>query len=157
VHRAVENRRRVGILVSGGIDSSSVLAVAVALARGAGAPEIDAISLSFAGPGDDRPYLKDLCDSLGIVPLRVSPKDASGFVMRALAAEGAPFVWPTGGWNLMTRELARERGAEAVITGQAGDQLLNGDPRAYTQLAWSGHWFDAMSRFARFRQKWSAR
>src|SRR5438477_489510 len=62
VSRSLEGTRRVAIQVGGGLDSSTILALAVAAARGAGHPEIEAITLSFASPGDDRPHLKQLCD-----------------------------------------------------------------------------------------------
>jgi asparagine synthase (glutamine-hydrolysing) len=65
VRRAIEGRRRVAIQVSGGLDSSSVLAQAVALARGAKRPEIDAITWSFAGLGRS-PHLEELARGWGL-------------------------------------------------------------------------------------------
>jgi asparagine synthetase B (glutamine-hydrolysing) len=56
VARSMGSARRVAVLVSGGLDSSSVLVHALAAARGATRREVDAINWSFGGPGDDRPY-----------------------------------------------------------------------------------------------------
>jgi asparagine synthetase B (glutamine-hydrolysing) len=136
VSRAIEGRRRVAILVSGGLDSSGVLALAVAASRGASKPELDAINLCFAGPGDDRPHMKELCKSLDIVPIRVAPSEASQNVIRALTADGAPFTSPTAGWNVALRERARERGADAILTGAGGDQVFNGDAYVLARQAW---------------------
>jgi asparagine synthase (glutamine-hydrolysing) len=153
VQRSIEGRRKVGVLVSGGLDSSCVLAHAVAIARGAGRPEVDAINLSFAGHGDDRPYFKDLCDALGIVPVQVAPAEASRQVVRALTADAAPTISPAAAWDLTLRERARDRGAEVVLTGNGGDHVFNGDPRIFARRALKGHLFDAFRRAVRFQRQ----
>jgi asparagine synthase (glutamine-hydrolysing) len=150
VRRSIEGRNRVAVLASGGLDSSCILAHATAIARGAQQPEIDAITLSFAGPGDDRPYINEMCRSLGIVPLRISPSEASSNVLKALVADAAPLPPPTAAWNLTLRERARERGADAVLTGVGGDQVFNGDPRIYSRQLLSRGCGAAILRTARF-------
>jgi asparagine synthase (glutamine-hydrolysing) len=149
--RAIDGAKRVAIMVSGGLDSSSVLAAAVAAARGAGQPEIDALNLSFGGVGDDRPYFRDLCEDLGIVPVVISPAEASTNVLRGLVADGAPFTWPTSGWEITMLQRARERGATVMLTGAGGDHIFHGDARTFARELWSRHFYRAAFRIARFK------
>ncbi|MEO8877684.1 MAG: hypothetical protein ABI461_18975, partial [Polyangiaceae bacterium] len=73
VGRLTNCAKRVAILTGGGIDSSALLAAAIASNRGASERDVVAIALDFSGEGDDRPYLRDLQMSLGIQVLRVTP------------------------------------------------------------------------------------
>jgi len=139
VARSLVGRRRVGVMVSGGLDSSTILAHAVAEARGASRAEVDALTLSFGAPGDDRPYLADLCDRLGIVPIRVTPRQATRNVLPSLIADGAPQTWPTSAWELKLMQRAVDRGADVVLNGVCGDQLFCGDPRVFARSALQGH------------------
>jgi len=151
VAKAISGKRRAAVMVSGGLDSSSVLAAAVAAARGATDAEVDAISMSVGGPGDDRPYLRDLCEGLGIVPLRITPADARPNVLSALIADGAPQTWPTSAWEIKLMQLARERGADVVLTGVCGDQLFGGDPQVFARYAMKGRLLTTTFGLARFR------
>lgn len=148
--RSVESRRRVAVLVSGGLDSSSVLARTVAIARGANGPEVDAINWSFGGPGDDRPYLNELCESLGIIPIRVASTDASPYVARNLVTDAAPSLWATWAALFVALKRARDLGAEAILTGMGGDHVFNGDPRVFAQDASAGHWRSAIRSSSKF-------
>jgi asparagine synthase (glutamine-hydrolysing) len=150
IQRAVEPRRRIAVLVSGGLDSSAVLARAVAIARGANRAEVDAVTWSFAGHGDDRPYLKELCEGLGIVPLRISTADALPRVVPELVTDAAPYTSPTNAPFLLACEKARQRGAEAILTGIGGDEILGGDPRALAHHALNGNWGEAVRRWSQF-------
>jgi asparagine synthase (glutamine-hydrolysing) len=150
VRRSMEGARRVAIAVSGGLDSSGVLAHAVAVARGASQPEVDAVTWSFAGPGDDRPYLRDLCDALGIIPLRISSTEASKNVVPSMIADEMPFIWPSTAGIFTAHVRARDRGADVVLTGQGGDQVFNGDTRVFAKHAVGGDWYGAISRITRF-------
>ncbi len=76
VRRSIEGSRRVAVLVSGGLDSSAVLALAVAAARGAGRTELDAVTWSFAGPGDDAPTFESSAIRSGSFPFACLPLSA---------------------------------------------------------------------------------
>jgi hypothetical protein len=130
VERATKGESRVGVLVSGGIDSSVVLG-ALARARGANAREIDAIALDFAAVYPDRPYLRALTDALGIVPIKLSPEDCARHVTTSLVIDGAACVPPATPGNVAMCVAARERGARVVLTGMGGDDLLDFDARAF--------------------------
>jgi asparagine synthetase B (glutamine-hydrolysing) len=113
------------------------------MARGATHTEVDAITWSFGGRGDDRPYLNELCDELGIVPIRISSAEATARVVNGLIADAAPSIWPTNAALLLAHERARQRGAEAILTGLGGDQIFMGDPRVFAQHAVRGDWGEA--------------
>lgn len=149
VKRAIEGVNRIGVLVSGGLDSSTILAHAVAAAKGANRAEIIAVTWAFSGLGDDRPYLKELCDSLGIIPFHVSTADASRNVMRALTLDGSPFIWPTAAGILTAHECARDNGAELVLTGLGGDDIFNGHPRILARQTFSNDLGKALRIVAR--------
>jgi asparagine synthetase B (glutamine-hydrolysing) len=152
VERSLKGTRRVAVLVSGGLDSSGVLAHAVAIARHAKRPQVDAISWSFGGPGDDRPYFRELCDSLCVRPVLVSTTEASANVLRALTVDASPFIWATSAGILTASDRARELGADAVLTGMGGDEVFGGDRRAIAQRVWSRHFLDAFPRTVRLCQ-----
>ncbi len=154
VARALQGRRHVAVMVSGGLDSSCVLANTVAIARNTGL-SVDAVSMSVAARGDDRPYLSSLCGALGIVPHVIQPRDAADTALAALTADGAPQIWPTSAWELKLMQMARDRGAEVVLTGTGGDHVFCGDPRIFARRATSGHLFATLADLAHFQAHWS--
>lgn len=130
VARCVGRSKHVAVLAGGGVDSSAVLAAALAISRGAKRAEVDAIALHFAGEGDDRPYMHELERSFGIVAVKVVPADAASSVLSFLESSSLP-GWS---WSLPTDfallRAARERGADVALTGAGGDDLFDGLPRA---------------------------
>jgi asparagine synthase (glutamine-hydrolysing) len=139
VRRSVDGLGRVAVLAGGGVDSSALLATVMTLVRGGTLADALALSLDFAGPGDDRPYMDDMAASLGIVPVRVSPRTFAPQVRRSLIIDGQPYASAMGGWELGFLELAKERGAEALVGGLGGDELFDGDPRCFATQALHGH------------------
>jgi asparagine synthase (glutamine-hydrolysing) len=154
IARAVEGYARVGVIAGGGVDSSSILASAVAHGRGAGRRDVVAIALDFAGPGDDRPYMDALAAELGIVPIRVRPRACGAHVRRAMVLDALPYTWPTCAWELGLAEAARARGADIVLTGLGGDDILDGDPTCLADAALRGRVLDAVGAAARLRVPW---
>lgn len=138
VGRATRGARRVAVLAGGGVDSSAMLAAALAELRGATAAEVVAISLDFAGPGDDRPHRRALADALGIVPLLVTPEDAGAHVPRALLMDDLPYVGQSGPLDLALAARARDAGADVVLSGAGGDELFAGDLRELASLLLRG-------------------
>ena len=155
VRRSIEGARSVAVLAGGGVDSSGLLAAAVALARGATPREVRAITLDFGGPGDDRPYMKSLASALGIEPLRIPPRALGRYLRSTLVVDGSPAAWPTLAMDIGLAIAAREKGAEVLLSGQCGDDLVDGDPRAIAQLAGQGHLLDAVRSAVRMRLYWN--
>jgi asparagine synthase (glutamine-hydrolysing) len=154
VKKHLEGRARVGVIVGGGVDSSAVLGAAIAVTRGASAAEVDAIGLDFAGPGDDRPYLRDLSEALGIVPIRVKPGAGGEHVRHLMTVDAAPLPWPNVGCEAALLSEARARGAEIALTGVGGDEYLDGDPYGLADRAVAGDWSGAVRDAARLRVYW---
>lgn len=152
VARAVGDARRVAVITGGGVDSGALLAAVVAHARGASGKEVLAIALDFGGPGDDRPYLRELAEALGIVPIRLAPRDAAGRIRDGMVLDAAPSTWPTTSWNIRQLEIAREHGADVALTGGGGDEVFDGDLRVFAERARSGAWLRASLAAARLRE-----
>lgn len=156
VTRAIAGKKRIAVKAGGGVDSSALLATTVAIARGANRREVDAIALDFAGAGDDRPHLRSLVGALGIVPIRVKPAQCGKHARRGMVLEGAPFVPPTLAWNIEMARLAREAGADVMLSGEGGDDVFDGNPRLFAAHAWRGNVVGAVVRAARLRVPWRA-
>jgi asparagine synthase (glutamine-hydrolysing) len=127
VERAVLSFNDVSISVSGGIDSSSLLAVLLETSRRAGTPKVHPLNLCFEGLGDDRPYLRALSAALGASPAQIRPRDCAPLLFDSLAIDGAPLGWVTAAWEIRLTQMSREAGAQALLTGNGGDDVFGGD------------------------------
>ncbi len=130
VRRSIDGKKTVAVLAGGGVDSSGLLAAAIAEARGAAPKEVFAVTLDFASAGDDRPYMRDLAAALGIVPLRVLPRAGAPFLRSALIMDEQPYETPVGPLDEVLANTAVEHGADVVLTGTWGDEILYGDQRS---------------------------
>ncbi|HET6470073.1 MAG TPA: asparagine synthase (glutamine-hydrolyzing) [Geminicoccaceae bacterium] len=115
----------VGTLLSGGLDSSLVTAMAARHGR-----ELTAFHVSIDGfpEYDERPYAKGLADHLG-VPLRLLPLDGESF-RRELAQvtwlEDLPLTHPNSvAYHLISR-VARDAGVTVLLSGEGADELFGG-------------------------------
>jgi asparagine synthase (glutamine-hydrolysing) len=129
VRRSIKGKKRVGVLTGGGVDSSGVLAAAIAEARGASPKEVFAVTLDFASAGDDRPYMRDLAAALDIIPVHVRPRAGAAFLRSALIMDERPYQTPAGPLDELMARAAVEHGADVVLTGTWADELLYGDQR----------------------------
>lgn len=150
VARATNGHDRIAVMVGGGVDSSGVLAAAVAESRGASRRDVQAIALDFEGPGSDRPHLEALCRELGVIPIRKSPAEAAPFIAKTFVLDGIPYPNLAGPWFAMMAEEARARGATILLNGENGDAALTGDPRFFSKHLAHGHPFSACARAYRF-------
>jgi Asparagine synthase len=127
IRESIDDHRTVAVMVSGGVDSSGVLAATVAELRGATKREVHALTWDFGGYGDDRPYMNDLARSLGIVPVKLPPARASQNFSESFVVGGAPYTLTCGAMELATFEEAARLGATALLTGFGGDEIMAGD------------------------------
>lgn len=129
-----------GALLSGGLDSSSIVATARALCPGAALPTF---SIVYDDPAaDERRYVDAVAAHAGVDPLRLQ---GDGLSLLAaldddLRAVGEPFLTP----NLfLTRALYAEaaaQGLDAVLDGFAGDGVVGHGDRWLTELALGLRW-----------------
>jgi asparagine synthase (glutamine-hydrolysing) len=141
--------------VGGGIDSSAVLAAALAAARGAKPREVTALALDFDGPGSDRPHRAALAESLGIVPVTITPADCVVAAAPRVAIDGGPFPWAMTDIEIRIMETACALGADIVLSGALGDDVFGGDIRVFAALARQGRALTALRGAATLRAAWA--
>jgi asparagine synthase (glutamine-hydrolysing) len=116
---------RVAVTVSGGLDSTSIAAMAISLA---GRDALAAYSLSFTEPAaDEREFVTDAATTLGI-PIHAI--DTEGWTAppmeeRARATLDFPEYPNLTAWEPLLRR-ARAGGSSVVLWGVGGDHWLNG-------------------------------
>jgi asparagine synthase (glutamine-hydrolysing) len=156
ITRVTKDARRVVVFAGGGVDSSALLGVMLATARGASKCEVRALALDFGGIGDDRPYLRSLCAGLGIAPVRLSPSECAPGGVPAAVIEGAPFPWPGADSEIGLLRVARSLGADIVLTGISGDDVFGGDLRAFAALSQihRGRFVEGLVSAANLRGSW---
>ncbi len=135
VRRQLAGARRVAILLSGGLDSSGVLAALIAEARGASIDELRVLTWHFSAAGnDDRPYVDALAKAYGIVPLPLLPRDASATAQDGLILAGLPYPMLSASLEIQANAYAASLGADVLVTGAGGDEVLAGPLQALSQL-----------------------
>jgi asparagine synthase (glutamine-hydrolysing) len=113
-----------GVFLSGGIDSSFVLAQMVA----AGATTVETFSIGFPDARyDERGYARAIAERLGSVhhEALVSPTDLVELLPRMVHHYGEPFADPSAVPSFYLARMARER-ITVALTGEGGDELLGG-------------------------------
>lgn len=141
VHRQLVADVPVGAFLSGGLDSSSVVAFARELN-----PELRCFTIDVTGTGDegfsdDLPFARNVAFHLG-VPLEVVQVDAA-----RMAASLEEMVWqldepladPAPLNVLYISHLAREHGIKVLLSGAGGDDLFTGY-RRHLALRYERFW-----------------
>ncbi len=148
VRRAARGATRVGVALSGGLDSSSVMVTLESLRRrGLVDASVEAFSWDFEtpNPDDDRPYRRCVEEAIGRRSDPIRPEEAGEFARRSLVLDAAPCVdVPCLLW-LPVEAWASRRGIDRIVTGVGGDNVLDTDPRVLASAAASGHWTDAIA------------
>jgi asparagine synthase (glutamine-hydrolysing) len=132
--------KTVGLLLSGGLDSSAVGGVLHSLQREGQllAPGIELYSMVFPGMDcDESPYIKICADSWG-TPSHLLEPDADASTIASVTEEIARTqVLPEGpsprGLRSI-RRLVRERGVRVVLNGWGADELLTGSQFHHADL-----------------------
>jgi asparagine synthase (glutamine-hydrolysing) len=153
VRRAMSGHRRVGVMLSGGVDSSAIFAFALDLAR-RGEVTADVQALTWHYPtfaGDDRPHVQALATHLGVQPLRVTPEDAGPEVTATFVSDAAPLFHPVSPLVVSSSRVFRREGITLLLTGAGGDEVLDGEPTLFSEVATSGHLARAMLMALRLR------
>jgi asparagine synthase (glutamine-hydrolysing) len=134
VERAAAGRR-VAVAVSGGLDSSALLAACVELVRDGRIPSVVAVNLGFEGEGDDRPHLRALLRHLGVEAAHVAPEDAGPSLRELLVVDATPTLYPGTALEVAMLRRARALGADVLLTGLGGDEILGGFVAEYASHA----------------------
>ena len=140
----------VGAFLSGGLDSSSVVAIA---ARELGAKNLPCFTIDYSGSNEeglqaDLPYAKRVAEYLGtpLEIIRVTPNIVADLPrMIYQLDEPQADLAPLNAWYIS--ELARRQGIKVLLSGAGGDDLLTGYRRHYA-LTLEQFWSWLPSRFA---------
>jgi asparagine synthase (glutamine-hydrolysing) len=116
-----------GISLSGGIDSSAI----IACARAVGGPGADLRTFSFTATGsevDETPYIALAAQAAGAqrYGVRIAPEEIVADIDRLIAVQGEPF----GSLSMYAQHrvmgLARDNGIKVILDGQGADELFAG-------------------------------
>ncbi len=139
----------VGIALSGGLDSSAIVAMVGAL-RERSRPHQRIETLSLVYPGllcDESAYIDEVAQHCGVTPLRSVPSTPSLFELRRRIRRHRDFPTPpnAAAGEVLVRT-ARQRGCAAVLYGSGGDEWLSGSFAVYADLLRAGSFREAWSR-----------
>ncbi len=150
VEKATRGARHVVVNVSGGVDSSGVLALAAARCRRSPRADLTAISHVFASPGDDRPHLATLEAALGLTVVRVAATEAAPWFVRSLVMDAQPGYHPSGPSDLPVWAQGHAAGADVALAGTGGDRICGRTP-SFAPLLMQGHPLQAILRGMRIK------
>jgi asparagine synthase (glutamine-hydrolysing) len=151
VHRQLVADVPVGAFLSGGLDSSAIVAFAREQAPDIRCFTIESVGGEDAGTAEDLPYARLAAEHLG-VPLEVVRIDSGRMLsdfQRMVMQLDEPLADPAPLNVLYISQLARERGMKVLLSGAGGDDLFTGYRRHLAvQYAPLWHWLPARVRGA---------
>lgn len=137
VHRQMVADVPVGAFLSGGLDSSAVVALARERNPNIRCYTIEAAGGHEAGTAEDLPYARRVADHLS-VPLevvRIEARRMAGDLERMVAQLDEPMAEPAALNVFYISQLAREQGIKVLLSGDGGDDLFSGYRRNLAMLA----------------------
>jgi asparagine synthase (glutamine-hydrolysing) len=134
-------------MLSGGLDSSTIVGHARALLLADRGPSLTTISAVTDDPGcEETRHIRAVLDLPGLAPVTIRPGDLGGFrdeIESFLGSMEEPFdgsmLIP-----LLSYAAARRRGFEAVLDGVDGDVVASHEPDILSGLLRSGAWGTAV-------------
>lgn len=128
VERASHGAGTVGAYLSGGLDSSSVVATAAALR----AEPLPTFSIGFDADGyDELPFARVVAAQFGARAHEhyVTPQDVLDALPRLAAGYEQPFGNASAIPAYLCARLAREHGVDTLLAGDGGDEVFGGNAR----------------------------
>ena len=136
----------VGVLLSGGVDSTAVLSFAVDRTN----KEISSYTVGFSSPGiaDERPYAKLAAEEFGSRhhEMTVSATDFAAFMPKYVWHKEEPVCEPPAIALYYVSKLAREH-VKVLLSGEGGDEAFAGYSN-YRNLLWLERLKSCLSPFA---------
>jgi asparagine synthase (glutamine-hydrolysing) len=134
-----------GILLSGGLDSSSIAVVAAQLKRDAGdAVPLPTISMIFdeTPAGNERQHIEAVVSQGGFEPIFVQRDHFAPFhaVMEILHEQHQPFLAPGHSVSRIVYAEAARRGIRTLLDGHGGDEAVSHGFGRVGELARDGRW-----------------
>jgi len=141
----------VGVFTGGGLDSSGLLALVREHARRRGGLRFTGVSFDFGGPGDDRPHLMALLELLGATALRITPGEVGSVRPGFFVQDAAPYSWPSCACEVLAARRATAWGADVLMTGAGGDDVLDGNEGRFAERVRTGDPLGALADAARLQ------
>lgn len=118
----------VGAFLSGGLDSSAVVAFARELNPDIQCFSIEAVGGQEEGVVDDLPYARRVAKHLGVTleVVSIDARSMAGDLERMVAQLDEPLADPASLNVLYISQLAREQGMKVLLSGAGGDDLFTG-------------------------------
>ncbi len=132
VRRAVQRQMvadvPVGAFLSGGLDSSAVVAFARELNPDIHCFTIEVLGSQEEGTADDLPYARKVAKHLGVTleVVKIDAKRMAGDLERMVQQLDEPLADPAPLNVLYISQLAREKGIKVLLSGAGGDDLFTG-------------------------------
>lgn len=122
----------VGTCLSGGLDSSTVAALASSAVRASGGPRFAAVTAASGEPKtDERRYAAAVVQHCDLAWHVVTPRadDFAAHIDDCLRAQGEPALSPSVYFQYCVMRAARAAGLKVMLDGQGADELLCGYER----------------------------
>lgn len=128
VHRQMVADVPVGAFLSGGLDSSAVVAMAREISPDIECFTIDTGAALDAGVTDDLPYARQVARHLGVKlhEIRVDSSRMAADLERMVVQLDEPLADPAPLNVLYISQLARDHGVKVLLSGAGGDDLFTG-------------------------------
>lgn len=128
VHRQMVADVPVGAFLSGGLDSSAVVAMAREVSPDIECFTIDTGAVSDAGVSDDLPYARRVARRLGVRlhEIQVDSSRMAADLERMVFQLDEPLADPAALNVLYISQLARQHGVKVLLSGAGGDDLFTG-------------------------------
>lgn len=158
--RSVDYRLRsdvkVGSCLSGGLDSSSIAALASARYHAQGAARFQAVHARTGIDGlDESGYARELAGSCGIDLCVIQPSatEFADAIEEVVYCQEEPFATPSIFMQYFVFQKARQLGCKVMLDGQGADEILLGYKRYYAAHLRSMAWRQAIPECFRIRDK----
>ncbi len=125
---------KVGTCLSGGLDSSSVAAVAAALhARETRDPFAAITAVSEQASNDESGFARQVVDHCGLnwLPVKPTYEDFVSTLPAVVATQEEPYAGPSINMQYFVMRQARAHGVTVLLDGQGGDETLLGYEKYY--------------------------
>lgn len=144
VRRRMVGPKPVASLLSGGLDSSSVVAMAQRHAQRLGQGPLATYSQIYpdAAEGDESPFIKAMVDEGGLDPRFLDCTGVATFdgLDAALAVQAGPFIGPNLATTTYTYRAIAGAGFPILLDGHGGDESVYSGMASLSDLAYSFRW-----------------
>ena len=149
----VRDARKVGVFLSGGVDSSCVTGMAQRLAQAGRSASVSALSIRFPCRScDESPYIEAVVSTTGVdaLSMDVAPPSAADVRLEAERYLDAP-SYPNGLALDPLRRRAAALGFDVVLTGYGGDEWFGGRRPSPADLIRSRQYVAGLTAFLQER------